>query len=62
MTENEYQDWVVKYTPFHSSMDEFIDRLAIGTIALIQHSSKSMNVSIPEIIERFYYSDSSLDS
>lgn len=65
MTQSEFNDWVIKYSPDDVCIDEFVDKLALGSIRLIQQASQKSGLTIPELIQRFYFpidGDSSLNN
>ena len=54
MEKQQFEEWIIKYTP-DDDYEDFVERLAIGAIAIIEEASRKMNVSIPEIVNDFYY-------
>ena len=54
MTFDEYKDWILTHVPIDMDVDEFIDKLAIGTIGVIEHASKSTNISVDDLVKQFY--------
>lgn len=58
MSEFDYQDWILKYCPAGVEPELFVDRLAMGAIAIIQEASVKTGLSVSEIVQRFYCNDS----
>lgn len=58
MTESEFEDWIMAHLPAGRSPDELVDRLAIGSIALIEASAVKLHRSVDDILEKFVWNDS----
>lgn len=54
MTKQQFEDWILKYSP-DDDYDDLLERLAMGSIGLIEKCSIDMKVPIPELLKRFYY-------
>lgn len=51
------QACVKKYCPSDRDPEEFVDRLAIGAIALVEDVAKKTGLTVDEILSRFYWDD-----
>ena len=57
MTEFEFENWIMTHLPAGRSPDELVDRLAIGSIAVIEASAVRLNRSVDDILEKFVWND-----
>ena len=51
----EFNNWIAKFCPDDMDASEFVARLAVGTIALIEEVSKNTGRTIPDLIKQFDY-------
>ena len=58
MTDFEYEKWVLKYCPVGVDIDDFVDRLAMGAILVIETAHEKTKMPIKSILAGFYYKDS----
>lgn len=58
MTEIEFENWIMLHCPADRSPDELVDRLAIGSIAVIEASAVKLNRTVDDILEKFVWNDS----
>jgi hypothetical protein len=54
MTEYEYEKWLLKHCPSDVDIDDFVYRLAVGTIGLIEHVHKTTKEPLKSLVARFY--------
>ena len=57
MTRFEFEDWILKYCPPDRDHEEFIDRLAIGSIVMVEHTAKKTGLTVDELLSRFLWDD-----
>lgn len=57
MSYDEFYNWIQEYCPVDRDHDEFVCRLAIGSIAFLEHAAEKTGQTIPEILDRFVWND-----
>ncbi len=62
MTNDQFSEWIIKYTPKGVEMDDFVEKLAMGSIGVIEQASINMKKPVSELIKRFYFHDDSSDT
>lgn len=60
MSYEDFYNWIIAYCPPERDHSEFIERLAIGSIVIIEKAAENTGQTIPEILERFVWNDSEI--